>query len=390
MKRFGNNALKFFSSYGLSIILLFLLLLLVFFGTLEQVNSGLYEVQRKYFGSLFVIHHLGPVPLPLPGVYLLTGLLFINLLLGGIVRAPKRWGKPGLLIAHSGIALLIAYGFVTHHFSLNGYMQLYEGESADTFESYYEWELAIVELPKAEDESQTNGREWVFTQRNLQLAKEQVSIFGSMLPFVELHLMDYERNCRPQAAPPGSKHAVEGLYLESLPQERETERNLPGLRVQFSTLDAPGDIRESLLWGGEVAPWRVAGNGKDYVFSLRRRRWKTPFTITLDRFVRELHPRTGIPSMFMSEVTEVEDGVERRVEIKMNEPLRQAGYTLYQASWGPQNAQEGARLFSVFSVVKNPAAKWPIYATYIITLGLAIHFIQKLWRYLRLQNRSRA
>lgn len=73
----------------------------------------------------------------------------------------------------------------------------------------------------------------------------------------------------------------------------------------------------------------------------------------------------------------------------MNEPLRYEGFTLFQSGWGPQNAGPGEPLFSTFSVVNNPADQWPLYSCLVISAGLLIHFLQKLFSYLRAENRRR-
>ncbi len=70
----------------------------------------------------------------------------------------------------------------------------------------------------------------------------------------------------------------------------------------------------------------------------------------------------------------IDGDLREPVLIRMNEPMRRDGFTFFQASWGPQNAAPGARLFSVFEVVKNPADKWPEYALYVTTVGLLMHF----------------
>ncbi len=72
----------------------------------------------------------------------------------------------------------------------------------------------------------------------------------------------------------------------------------------------------------------------------------------------------------------------------MNKPLRRDGYVLFQSSWGPSDAGPNDRLFSVFSVVKNPADQWPLIACLITTLGMSIHFGRKLFRYARGQVQS--
>jgi len=364
-----------FASYGLAVILLFLLLLLVLFGTLEQVDHGLFEVQKKYFESFWLVHWLfGKIPIPLPGVYLLLTLLFINLLCGAIIRAPKSWRRPGLLIAHFGILFLIFSGFVTYHFSINGHMTLFEGQQSDEFQSYYDWEIVI-----AETQGNPTIKQWIIPGDRFQYLKpnESKTFYAQGLPF-EFELTGFLRNCAPIVQ-------GDGITLRELPLEKEAERNIAGVFVQVKGED--GTLHPGLLWGMQQSPWVVTVAGKSYSLDLRHQRWQLPFTIVLNKFKRELHPRTNMASNFESEVTKIEDGVERRINIRMNEPLRHKGYTFFQASWGPQDAGPNDRLFSVFAVAKNPADHWPLYACIVIASGLILHFTQTLFRYLRRQRR---
>lgn len=204
------------ASYGLAVILLVLLLLLTFFGTLEQVDHGIFAVQQKYFNSLFLVHKLGGyVPIPLPGGYLVMSLLFVNLLLGAIVRGKKSWRQPGMLIAHSGIFVLLAAGFVTHHYSYDGNMQLYEGETSDTFASYHDWVVEVQEVRPGEATPV-----WTVPTAGLRQARVDRDFFAGGLPFT-LRLSGYAMNCRPASAPENSPMAqVEGFYLETLPREK--------------------------------------------------------------------------------------------------------------------------------------------------------------------------
>lgn len=379
-----TRVFSFLGSYGLAVVLLILLLVLVLFGTLEQVNQGLYEVQKRYFESAFVVHWLyGVIPLPLPGAYLLLVLLSVNLFLGSIVFAPKNWRRPGMLIAHSGILLMLFAAFVAHRYAENGHMTLYEGESADYYESYYDWEISIAEASAAPGASL---QEYIISQdqfTDLALPMKR-TFFAADLPF-ELELMGYMPNAMPRLASAGEKQSVDGVVLEPAPPARDAEMNAAGL---FAAVAEKGmDQRKvTILWGLSRAPWVVTAAGKDYAITLRHRRATMPFTIALKKFTRELHPRTGIASNYQSEVTQIENGASRQVVIKMNEPLRAQGYTLYQASWGPQNAPEGTPLFSTLAVVSNPADQWPLYSCVITSFGLLLHFIQKLWRYLRAQH----
>lgn len=380
MRRYLNQTFAFFASYGLSIVLLFLLLVLVFLGTIEQVNQGLYEVQKRYFESFFVVHYLGPLPIPLPGAYLLLGLLLINLICGAIVRPAMTTQRIGLLIGHFGIIFMILAGFVTYHYSTSGHMTLYEGESSNEFQSYYDWEVIVRALSPP-------GHEWVIPQEDFKRldANERRVFYAEDLPF-ELELRGFMKNAHPRPIAPGIEQGVDGYLLQERPPETQAEANIAGLYA--AVIEAPSGVRhEGILWGMSRGPWMINSQGVDYAIDLRHRRWQVPFTIHLEKFTRELHPRTGIPSNFMSDVVKIENGTPQHIEIKMNEPLRQHGYTFFQSSWGPQNARGNERLFSVFAVVRNPADQWPLYATVIVSLGLVIHFLQKLFRYLRAQNR---
>ncbi len=103
---------RVFGSFGLAVALIFTLFLLTWFGTLEQIDHGLYDVQKRYFESWFVVHHLGPVPILLPGGMKVMVLLALNLMVGGMIRI--RWNRrnAGVLVAHFGMAFLMVAGAV--------------------------------------------------------------------------------------------------------------------------------------------------------------------------------------------------------------------------------------------------------------------------------------
>jgi hypothetical protein len=384
MNTIGKKIFLFLASYGFATVLLFFLLLLTLFGTLEQVNLGLFEAQKKYFESIFLVHHLfGVIPLPLPGAYLLMGLLFVNLVCGGIIRARKNWRQPGMLITHGGILFMLVAGFVTYHYSISGHMTLYENEQAAEFQSYYEWEIGITKPGETQ--------EWIVPgDRFTKLRPGETKTFAVAGLPVELTLRDYARNTTPQRVGPTVSNQVSGFNLVSMPLDKTAERNIAGA---YATLRDPntGESQEGLLWGLAQAPWNATIGGEQYLVDLRHKRYPVPFTITLDKFTRELHPGTQMAASFSSDVTQMEEtGATRQIHIRMNEPLRDRGFTFFQASWGPQGAGPNDRLFSTFAVVNNPADQWPLYACYVITVGLLIHFGQKMVWYIKRENRRRA
>lgn len=378
-----KKVIDYLASYGFAVVLLILLTILTLFGTLEQAHSSLFDVQNKYFNSFFLVHDLfNVVPIPLPGVYLLTALLLLNLTCGGIIRAPKEWKRPGMLIAHCGIIYMIFSGFVTYHFSTSGQMTLFPEQKSNQYASYYDWEIAISEL-----EDGLVGKTWVIQDEQFtdMEPSDTRTFHHDGLPF-ELMLEGYVANCMPR--PASGDHGVDGVVLEERPRAMAAEQNVAGAYATVLNSETK-EAQLGILYGFSLAPWIVTVEDQDYAIDLRHRTWDLPFTITLNEFIRELHPRTGMASNFESEVTMTEGRVDRKINIRMNEPLRHKGYTFFQASWGPQDAGPNDRMFSTFAVVNNPADQWPLYACIVISVGLLIHFTQKLIAYLRSEHRRR-
>ncbi|MHC4472949.1 MAG: cytochrome c biogenesis protein ResB [Planctomycetota bacterium] len=378
-----NKTYRFLASYGFATILLLLLLLLTYLGTLEQVDQGLYEVQKKYFESIFLVHHFGVVPVVLPGVYLLLVLLFVNLLIGGIVRLRRSWSRVGLYVAHFGILFLLVAGFVSFRWAVHGHVKLHEGEGTDEFVSDHDWEIAVYRA------GQENGAtEHLVSWREFRgIGSGDFRTFTSdALPF-DLVATRFIPHCVPVLAGPGKPGAVDGVLLEEREKRKESETNIPGARVTIRD-KSTGRTTEGLLWGhDEARPLPVVVADDVWAVKLRKARRNLPFAIVLDKFTRVLHPGTNMPKSFMSDVTKIEDGVRQPVNVRMNEPLRRKGFTLYQSQWGQES---GGRLYSVFAVAQNPADQWPLIACLIISAGLLFHFSLKLVRYLVAEAEKRS
>ena len=386
MKRVVKGFVDVLSSLNLSVALLVILGLLTWFGTLEQVEMGLFDVQKKYFESFFLVHWLGPIPIPLPGANLVLCVLFVNLLVGGVIRMRRGLATAGILITHLGIGLLLLSGFVKLYFSDDGHVTLFETERSNYFQSYYRWELAVTE--ELADGSQV---ERVLPQETFYAAdaSETVSLTDESLPF-DLELSNFMRNCRPMPKGPMFEvdvPVVDGFFLRREAPAQQAEQNLAGAYV--SVVNKRDQSRKpGILWGVDSAPMTVEMEGRRWGIGLRHERYRMPFTIELEDFRKVDHPRMTMAKEFSSDVKVVEGGAERPVRISMNEPLRDHGLVLYQASWGPSNARPGDPLFSTLSVVRNPADQYPKWACYVIGFGLVLHFGRKLMRYARKEARS--
>lgn len=386
MRAVLERALRALSSLRLACVLLILLGILTWLGTLEQVSNGLFEVQKKYFESFVLIHRAGPVPIPLPGANLVLSLLFLNLVVGGVLRLRKGAATAGILVAHLGILLLLVSAFVKHRYSNEGHVTLYEGDRADSFQSYFLWEIAILE-----DLGEGRVREHLIPNDRLAEASgaARARFTSPELPF-EVEVSRFLRNCEPGSASAGrasTSAAVDGVILAELPLRPQAEANIAGATVEIVD-EKQGMRRTGLLWGAEAKPLTVTAAGKAWAITLRRERYPMPFSVALEHFTKEDHPRIDMPKSFASDVVVTENGALRPVRISMNAPLREKGLVLYQASWGPADAGPATPLFSTFAVVRNPADRLPLAACIVIALGLVGHFSRKLFRFIRVEGRA--
>jgi hypothetical protein len=384
VRSFLGRLLAVFSSLKTSCVLIALLGLLTWLGTLEQTQTGLYEVQKKYFESLVLVHHVGGVPIPLPGVYLLMALLFVNLVVGGLVRVRKGWQTAGVIVAHVGIAMMIVSAFQTFEYSESGHVTLFEGQHADQFESYFRWEIVL-------NEDLGNGKvgEHVIPDESIVEARSHVvRVTAKDLPFA-IDIDGSWPNCRPEwvTAPKTGETSAQGVRLAARAIDAQAEANIAGVSVSIVD-DANHMHREALLWGAEAQPFSFVADGKAWTMSLHKERYPMPFAIGLEKFTKEDHPRSDMPKSFSSDVSIKEGSSSRDVRISMNQPLREGGLVVYQASWGPANAMPGQPLFSTFAVVRNPSDHGPLYACIVIALGLVFHFSRKLLRFVRIEART--
>ena len=398
------RVVAFLSSFALAIVLLLVLLVLTFLGTLEQRHASLFDVQRRYFESVVLVHdfgpytvlglEIGPISIPLPGASVVLALLALNLVVGGVVRIRTRAATPGALVAHLGILLLLGGNLVEFLVSEKGQLTLHEpprGRPDDTadagsneFRAYHEWEIVVLERREGRKATQ-----YVLDAERLEdLDPDDVVTFThARLPFA-VEVTGWQRNAVPVPAP-GEADAVGGWRLQGQKPRKEAELDRPGARVTLRLPEGAAPV-PGLLWSAQAAPWVVAVGERRFELDLRTRRWTFPFRLVLRRFVHDAHTGTSMAREFWSYVTKVEDGVSRDVHVTMNEPFRHRGYTFYQSSWGPQDAGPGERLYSTFSVVRNPSDRIPLIACLVIAAGLLLHFGRKLVLHVMAQSRGRA
>ncbi len=385
-KSIVSSIIRFLSGYWLAVVCLSLLFILTWLSTLEQPEKGLYVVQQRYYSadSWFVSPDLDFIPKikgnsicpPLPSAYLISIILFINLTLGGLIRIKKNWKRLGIILSHFSIVGLLVAGFVSHHYSKEGIMMVHQGDKSDYAQSYTEFSIEVAKYKNGVKQAP-----YVIPSHELMnLQKEDVLTVNIAPLDLQLKVSDWLPNAElfPSENPAKIPHLVKAQELNPTAEANQVACKviLSGAANRSAPLQLHGQLNESML---------TLSANESIGIQLIKEVWKMPFYIHLDSSIGEYHPNTSRPKYFESQVTKLNTADEKQGDaytIKMNEPLRHNGYTLYQAKW----IGDTARPQSGFAVVNNPADQWPKYCLYLATLGLTAHFGMQLTQFLLKRN----
>src|SRR3954464_7891344 len=148
MKPISRQFRDFFVSLKLTVWLLALSIILIFWATIAQVDLGVWGVQEKFFHAFFVFGKIPGtnVPVPVfPGGYFLGGLLLINLIAAHVYRFKLEWKKAGIQMTHLGVILLLIGELLSGLLQKESQMRLEEGETKNYSESYRDVELSVFD-----------------------------------------------------------------------------------------------------------------------------------------------------------------------------------------------------------------------------------------------------
>jgi hypothetical protein len=407
--KFVKWPLKFFASLRLTVVLLAFAILLVFIGTLAQVDEGLYNAQTRYFHKLVIlgVDLFGKkIPVILPGGYLIGILLLINLLTAHIYRFQFTIKKIGIQLTHAGVILLLVGQLVTDQLSHESQIRFTEGETKSYSESPRNYELVFT------TEDGANSEQVISIPDKLLARGGEVQ--NANLPFT-IRVINYWKNSEPsfrapmmQNGPPLTTNGVAVNFDFHQVAETKTmdDKNVPTALIEI--IGANGSFGDWIVsdWTGDDAmieelqqsyaeqlganmtqkiigdltqPQFVFANGKQFTFALRPERVYHPFSLTLLKATHTIYLGTDIPRDFRSRVRlqNPQNGENREVEISMNHPLRYAGLTLYQYQMdaGEAAAQAGRAPSSVLQVVRNPGWLTPYVGCAMVAAGLVTQFM---------------
>lgn len=382
------QALTALASLKLTVALFVLSLILVFAGTIAQVDNGIWTVVAKYFRSFFVWIPFqnslwkdpkSPLPggFPFPGGWLLGSLLLANLLAAHAVRFKCTWKRSGILILHAGVIVMMLGELITGIAAVESQMIIEGGKSSNFTENHQAFELAITDPSdsKTDDVVVVPGR----------FLKKKGFIQNDELPF-EIEVHRYMVNSALSQDVSGGNlanagHGVKAVALEK-PEvsgtDPEQKVDIPAAYVTFKKKGS-GEALGTYLLTQWLTAQQVQVDGKTYDVEMRFKRMYKPYTVHLQKFTHDLYPGTTTPKDFASEIRLVDpsEGEDLEARIWMNHPLRYNGETFYQQSFLPGDTG------TILQVVRNPAWLLPYFSCVIVALGMIVHFGIKLITFLQ-------
>jgi ABC-type transport system involved in cytochrome c biogenesis permease subunit len=309
-----------------------------------------------------------------------------------IVLAVGCWAlfgkRGGVVLLHSGIALLMFGELYTSQYVGEAQMRITEGQTIGYAEDIRSWELAVTDVsdPKTDRVTSIPG-----ALVDEAIAKDE-TIEDDALPFT-IRIVELMPNAATRRAHPGeSTPANAGLgqfrVAKSLPPNTgvstEQTPDAPAAIVELlskSSADEKGAGGKSLgtylLWpflGSEV----IKVDGKPYNVALRYARVPKDYTITLKEFKFDKYEGSVTPKNFESivQLRDPDQNVDVPLSTSMNNPIRYAGETIYQSSYDPNNLQT-----TVLQVVSNAGWMIPYVACMIVAMGMLVHFLQMVVRF---------
>jgi len=387
---------QWFASLRLTVVLLSLSMVLIFFGTLAQVETGIWKTQQDYFESFIVIwaypetwlwqQQLFWLHIPLPGGYLLGGLLLINLIAAHLTRFTFTAPKIGIFLIHFGLILLLVSELLTDILAVESQMPVDEGSRSNYSQAYRSNELVLIDRTHSDFD----------TVHSIPVALlkpgKTTPVPDSPLSVRTLHYYPNAHIGRTQDGMPVNSPATMGVALKmgivvTPTAESHAENQINTATAYVEVLGPEGSLGTWLVSNviDERFPPQIVTLGPQrWEIALRLKRHYYPFEVELIDFSHDKYPGTEIPFNFSSEVMvhHQDRSKDQKALIYMNHPLRYEGLTFYQASFANDDRT------SIFQIVRNPGWVLPYISVLLMGLGMLLQFGMHFFKFLSQRSRS--
>lgn len=383
-----KELLKRLSSLHLTVWLLTFSMVLIFFGTLAQVETGIWKTQKDYFESFFVVwsypheavgyENLYWLRVPMPGGYTIGALLLLNLSSAFVVRFKASWAKVGIYAIHIGLITLILSELMTDFLSVESKMSIDEGGRSNHSFTYMDNELAFI------DRSAPNHDILHVIPVSMLKPGTEVDVPDTPLKIRTVSFYPNVQMGRAQGPiqSPATQGAAVKMGIEVTPTAIDYSDNTVNAATAYVEVFGPegslGTWLVSNLIDDRFPPQMVSLGDRSWEMVLRFKRHYHPFEIQLLDFKFDRYPGTEIPFNYSSEViVHPDEGTPQKALIYMNHPLRYAGLTFYQASFSQDERT------TILQVVRNPGWLLPYVSVLLMGLGMIYQFAFHFAKFLK-------
>jgi hypothetical protein len=424
------KAFSALASLRLTVILFALGIFLIFAGTVAQVDAGIWTVVSKYFRTFKLIwipfyiffprtvtgEPAIPGSFPFPGGYLIGSVLLANLLAAHALHLrvrlkrpadfsfPFAWGtstvlpnllaagraygfqtllkQSGIFVIHAGIIVMLLGELIAGELQTEGHMSIDEGRSSNFIEHNRYGEVAVINTSDP-----VNDDVVVIPDG---LLRKGGAIHDDQLPF-DVEIVRYMINS--QLANPKDRDgkaeknpATVGAGLERVAVplsefsgvSQASSVETPSAYVTFKN-KSDGKSLGTFLLSIWLSPQPLTVDGKTYQVVLRFKRTYFPYSLYLNEFRFDRYVGTSKPKNYSSDIRLIDPqtGEDRRVTIRMNEPLRYDGNTFFQADFDKETEKT-----TILQVVRNPGDWLPYISCIMVSCGMIIHFSLHLFNFI--------
>lgn len=331
----------------------------------------------------------------------------------GLILLPGCWllfqKRGGVVLLHQGMLLLMLNELFVAHYAIEYNMSLTEGQTSNYLRDIRTTELAMIDrsgakedqhfvvpmnalVANAEKNAKAIDKEGVIDTKLLKPIPDPKGI----LP-VTVSVAKYVRNADLRKLKADEKSSAnKGIGETHTIVERTAAKgtdtegsvDLGAAYIHFKDKKTGEDLGTFLLaqtiteQDNPKLLEEITDGDKKYLAALRFKRQFVPFTIQLKDVRKDDYVASNTPRNYSSDIVlkDPKSGVSSDVHIKMNDPLRYSGMTIYQSGY---QVLPGGVEHTTLQVVQNVGWMIPYVALMIITVGMLAHFLSTLTRFLR-------
>ncbi len=314
---------------------------------------------------------------------LIKGTVSGLVLLAGCIMLFKK--RAGIVLLHGGIGLMMFNELFVGLTAVEGQMPINEGETINYVQDIRQVELAII------DESDPKEDIVVAVPQSVMetSAEEKSTVSDAFLPF-DVEVLRFHKNSNLREIESADQNpATTGAGLVRFAEEAKAgvgtdtggAVDMASAYVRLHKKGSADEI-ETMLVSQFLNPQPITVDGTTYQVSLRFKRNYKSYSLHLVDVRKDDYLGTDTPRNFSSEVRLVDPtaNVDREIRIWMNNPLRFAGETFYQSSYGRDPATGGE--YTVLQVVTNTGWMIPYVSCMIVATGMLAQFWITLLRFL--------